>query len=74
MRFVDIMIMAFMGGMEWSHGPVLLKMHYKTTLIAIMGLVKPCLTGIECWIPAARSEVQRSAMSHFEHWLQPKIS
>jgi len=49
-------------------------MHYKTTLIAIMGLVKPCLTGIECWIPAARSEVQRSAMSHFEHWLQPKIS
>jgi len=72
-RFVDIMIMAFSGGIESSHGHVLLKMRYKATLIAIIGLVKPCVAGIECWIPAARSEVQRSATSLFERWLQPKI-
>ena len=48
MRFVDIMIMAFLGGIESSHGHVLLKMRHKTILIAIIGLVKPCLTGIEC--------------------------
>ena len=74
MRFVDFMIMAFLRGIESSHGHVLLKMSYKTTLIAIIGLVKPCLTGIECWIPAERSEVQRSATSLLERRLQPKIS
>jgi len=73
-RFVDIIIMAFLGGIESSHGHVLLNMRYKTTLIAIIGWVKSCLTGIECWIPAERSEVQHSATSLFERWLQPKIS
>jgi len=48
MRFVDIMIMAFLGGIESSHGHVLLKMRYNTTLIAIIGLMQPCLTNIEC--------------------------
>ena len=48
MRFIDIMIMAFLGGIESSHGHVLPKMRCKTTLIAIIGLVKPCLTGIVC--------------------------
>jgi len=69
-RFVDIMIMAFLGGIESSHGHVLLNMRYKTTLIAIIGWVKPCLTGIECWIPSERAEVQHSATSLFERWLQ----
>ena len=70
MRCVDIMIIAFLGGIHSSHGHVLLNMRYKTTLIAIIGWLKPCLTGIECWIPAERSKVQRSATSLFERWLQ----
>jgi len=70
MRFVDIMIIAFMEGMHSSHGHVLLNMRYNTTLIARIGWLKPCLTGIECWIPAERSKVQRSATSLFERWLQ----
>ena len=45
-------------------------MRYNTTLIAIIGWLKPCLTGIERWIPAERSKVQRSATSLFERWLQ----
>jgi len=36
-RFVDIIIMALLGGIESSHGHVLLNMRYKTTLIAIIG-------------------------------------
>ena len=35
----------------------------------IIGWLKPCLTGIECRIPAERSKVQRSATSLFERWL-----
>ena len=70
MRFVDITIIAFMEGIHSSHGHVLLNMRYNTTLIAIIGWLKPCLTGIECWIPAERSKVQSSATSLFERWLQ----
>ena len=53
-----------------SHDHVLLNMCYNTTLIAVIGWLKPCVTGIECWIPAERSKVQRSATSLFERWLQ----
>ena len=76
MRFVDVMILAFLGGIQSSHGHVLQNLRYNTTLIAIFGWVKSCLTGIECWIglPAERSKVQRSATSHFERWLHPNIS
>jgi len=37
MRFVDIMILAFLGDIQSSHGHVLLNMRYNTTLIAIIG-------------------------------------
>ena len=70
MHFVDIMIVAFLEGIHSSHGHVLLNMRYNTTLIAILGWLKPCLTDIECWIPAKRSKVQHSATSLFERWLQ----
>jgi len=70
MHIVDIIIIAFLEGMHSSQGHVLLNMRYNTTLIAIIGWLKPCLTGIECWIPAERSKVQRSATSLFERWLQ----
>jgi len=43
-------------GIHSSQGHVLLNMRYNTTLIAIIGWLKPCLTGIECWIPAERSK------------------
>jgi len=70
MHYVDIMIIAFLEGIHSSQGHVLLNMCYNTTLIALIGWLKPCLTGIECWIPAERSKVQRSATSLFERWLQ----
>ena len=73
MHYVDIMIIAFLEGIHSSHGHVLLNMRYNTTLTAIIGWLKPCLTGIECWIPAERSKVQRSATSLFEPWLQRGI-
>jgi len=66
MRFVDIMIVAFLGGTQSSHDYVFLNMRYNTTLIAIIGWLKPCLTGIECCMSAERSKVQRSATSLFE--------
>jgi len=37
MRFVDIVIIAFLEGVHSSHGHVLLNMRYNTTLIAIIG-------------------------------------
>jgi len=40
MRFVDIMIIAFVGGIHRSHGHVLLNMRYNTTLIAINRLIE----------------------------------
>ena len=73
MHFVDIMIIAFLEEIRSSQGHVLLNMRYNTTLIAIIGWLKPCLTGIECRIPAERSKVQRSATSLFERWLQRGI-
>jgi len=48
MRFVDIMIIEFLEGIQSSQGHVLLNMYYNKTLIAIIGWLKPCLTGIQC--------------------------
>ena len=77
MRFVDIMIVAFWGGIESSHCQVLLNMRYNTTLITIVGWLKPCLAGNDCWISAERSKVQRSATSIFNvdcNWKSHKFN
>jgi len=76
MRFIDVVSFAFLGGVQSSHGHVLLNMHYNTTLIAIIGWAKTCLTGIECWIgyQLKGKTFIACAASHFERSLQPKIS